>query len=304
MRSRQNHTLVPSITYAADHHRRCELCLSAPGTGGAQRPDSAGQSASMMAADYATVRNRLDRAAQRHRQAPSSIFGRPPGGHRHVLQNWQAHGHCANNMTRAPTEPVSRRGAGPGECAVRHRVDGADVFRAGLKTREVELLSNGRKLFVELCRAGQAIARAPDFGIVYEFVRRRRRKYFQSKPFQVPDRQKLGRLLGSIQCFSPESGGSHRIAANLFRIGRPVSHRFRAASWRPAGWGGCRSERRASRSDKDEARVIERNVPRTRNGRDTADNFSERFGALSFQRQVDGHRLGQSVHPGASTCPP
>ncbi len=271
MRTRQNHTFVPSITYTG---KKIIADASYAYTRQGQVARNGrinGTSASLMGADqqlfnigWIARRNGIDGTELDFRQTS--------GPDMYVLKNWQATS-TTNNLTRAPTEPVSRQKLA--QANVQYTTDWTipTFFKAGLKTATSSYFRTaGSYSWTYVGPTGNRLdAEIPVS--VYEFFDAGGGNIFSQKPLQMPDRQKLGALLQQHPEQFVQNPADRTNAANLFpdRLAREyIDSGYVMANSRLGRLtlqGGVRREK-----TKTKASVFEKNVLHKRTG-EYSDNF-------------------------------
>lgn len=271
MRTRQNHMIVPSITYTGKRIT-AEASYAYLRQGQyARNARLTGSSASMMAVDlqlygigWTARRNGIDET--------ELDFHQTTGPDMYVLSNWRATS-LANNMTRAPTEPVSRQELGQANVQYTTEWTVPTFFKAGLKTSMSSYFRTGGSYSWSYVGPGNNRLTAELPVSVYEFFDAGGGNIFSQKPFQMPDRQQLGATLQQHPEYFVQNPADATNAANVFptRSAREtidagyfmVNSRFGRLTLQ----GGVRREETKTKS-----KIVEKNVPRTRTGK-YGDNF-------------------------------
>ena len=271
MRTRQNHTFAPSITYTG-RNLSADASYAYLRQGQYHRNGRLnGTSASVMAADMQLFG--IGWTARRSGIDDTELdFRQTAGPDMYVLRNWQATS-LANNLTRAPQEPVSRQELAQANVQVTTNWSVPTVFKAGLKTAMSSYFRTAGSYSWTYVGPGGNRATAEVPVSVYEFFDAGGGNIFSQKPFQMPDRQQLGAMLKQHPEWFIQNPADRTSAANLFpdRSAREyIDSGYLMATARLGRLtlqGGVRRE-----VTKTKAKVFERNVPHTRTG-EYADNF-------------------------------
>ena len=271
MRTRQNHTFVPSLTYSGkkvsadasyaylrqgQYHRNGRIN---------------GTSASMMAADMQLFG--IGWTARRDGIDDTELdFRQTAGPDMYVLQNWQATS-LPNTLTRAPTEPVSRQELLQVNIQYTTEWTVPTFFKAGLKTAMSSYFRTAGSYSWTYIGPGGNRLTAEIPVSVYEFFDAGGGNIFSQRAFQMPDRQLLGALLKQHPEYFVQNPADLTNTTNLFpdRSAREyVDSGYIMANSRIGRLtlqGGVRRELTETR-----AKVYERGVLQARTG-EYSDNF-------------------------------